>query len=130
MTAGHPAAAPSIRHVIAVPDLDDVGSDSAAGALGSTVPRPAIFGDEAASACAEGKIFPVTERNGGRIVAAQTATGPCAMAGSRLAAPVSAAAPMKVRPKPKRRTSRSAAKAPNRLLDRKSTRLNSSHLGI
>src|ERR1035438_8935336 len=68
MTAGHPAAAPSIRHVIAVPDLDQHGSDSAARAPGSTVPGPAVFGDEAASACAEGKIFPVTERNGGRIV--------------------------------------------------------------
>src|ERR1035441_6808629 len=68
MTAGHPAAAPGIRHVIAVPDLDDVGSDSAAGALGSAAPRPAVFGDETASAGAEGEILPVAERNGGRIV--------------------------------------------------------------
>ena len=62
------AAARGIGHVVAIPDVDDVGGHSAAGTHGSAVPGPAVVGYQAAAAGAESVILAIALNDGRGIV--------------------------------------------------------------
>ena len=68
VSARHSAASRGIGHVVAIADVDDVGGHAAAGTHGPAVPGPAVVGDQAAAAGAEGVILAVALHDGRGIV--------------------------------------------------------------
>ena len=68
MAAAQTTTGGTVNDQITVANLQHIGSGTATGALGTTMPRPTVFGNEASTAGAEGVILAITLGNGRGVV--------------------------------------------------------------